>query len=128
MFFLYIIEQQLKINLKNKIKKVFEFGGGYGCMARIFSKINKNIKYICFDTYYVNLLQYYYLSHNNLNVGFSNHKNYFLTSQLKKNINFKSDLFIANWSLSETPINYRKKFNNIIQNSQIYIYLFSTKV
>ena len=54
-----------------KIKKVFEFGGVcYGCMARIFSKINRNIKYICFDTFCVNLLQFYYLKHNNLNVGF----------------------------------------------------------
>jgi 16S rRNA G1207 methylase RsmC len=52
----------LKIDLKKDIKKVFEFGGGYGCMARIFSKINKNVKYTCFDTHYVNLLQYYYLN------------------------------------------------------------------
>ena len=126
-FFLFLIEQQLKIDLKNKIKRVFEFGGGYGCMARIFSKINKKIKYVCFDTYYVNLLQYYYLSHNNLNVGFSRHRNYFLMSQLKKNINFKNDLFIANWSLSETPINYRKKFNNIIQNSRYIFISFQQK-
>ena len=125
-FFLFLIEEKLKINLK-KIEKIFEFGGGYGCMARIFSKINQNIKYICFDTYYVNLLQYYYLSHNNLNVGFSKHKNYFLTSQLKKNINSKNDLFIANWSLSETPINYRKKFNNIIQNSHYIFISFQQK-
>ena len=40
---------------------VFEFGGGYGNMAYSFCKINKNIKYIIFDTYEVNLLQYYYL-------------------------------------------------------------------
>ena len=40
-------------------------------MARIFSKLKKKVKYICYDTEYVNLLQYYYLKHNNLNVGFS---------------------------------------------------------
>ena len=40
-------------------------------MARIFSKINKKIRFTCFDTIFVNLLQYYYLKHNNLNVGFS---------------------------------------------------------
>ena len=40
-------------------------------MARIFSKINQKIKYICFDTYCVNLIQFYYLKYNNLNVGFS---------------------------------------------------------
>ena len=33
-----------------------------------FSKINQKIKYICFDTYCVNLIQFYYLKYNNLNV------------------------------------------------------------
>jgi len=68
-FHLSILKNEFNVKLK-KINKIFEFGGGYGCMARIFSKINKNINYLCFDTYYVNLLQYYYLKHNNLNVGF----------------------------------------------------------
>ena len=76
-------------------------------MARIFSKINKKLRYTCFDTSYVNLLQYYYLKHNNLNVGFSKNKIYLTSTvgMLEKNI----DLFIANWSLSETPISFRKK-------------------
>ena len=46
-------------------------------MARIFSKINKDIKYTCFDTYCVNLLQFYYLKYNNLDVGFSKKKIFF---------------------------------------------------
>ena len=36
-----------------------------------FQKLIKILRYTCFDTSYVNLLQYYYLKHNNLNVGFS---------------------------------------------------------
>ena len=68
-YHLNILSSEFNINLK-KINKVFEFGGGYGCMARIFSKINKKISYTCFDTSYINLLQYYYLRQNNLNVGF----------------------------------------------------------
>ncbi len=72
-FHLYILKNEFKIKLKD-INKIFEFGGGYGCMARVFSKINKNINYLCFDTYYVNLLQYYFLKHNNLNVGFKKKK------------------------------------------------------
>ena len=69
-YHLKILAKELGINLK-KIKKVFEFGSGYGCMARIFSKINKKVSFTCFDTSYVNLLQFYYLKQNNLNVGFS---------------------------------------------------------
>ena len=35
-YHLYVLEKELNIYIKKKIKSVFEFGGGYGCMARIF--------------------------------------------------------------------------------------------
>ena len=95
-------------------------------MARIFSKINNNIKYICYDTYYVNLLQYYYLKHNNLNVGFKKKNKFYLTSNINKNIK-DCDLFIANWSLSETPINFRRKFIKIISSSKYILICFQEK-
>ena len=95
-------------------------------MARIFSRINKNIKYTCFDTVYVNLLQYYYLSHNNLDVGFLKNRQFFLNSKLK-NIKEKNDLFIANWSLSETPIQFRNKFYLKIANSKYIFICFQEK-
>ena len=81
-------------------------------MARIFSKINKNINYTIFDTKLVNFLQYYYLKLNKLNVGYDFKKNYILVDKFKKSKNKKSisnSLFIANWSLSETPISFRAK-------------------
>ena len=113
-----------------EIKNVFEFGGGYGCMARIFSKLSPNIKYTCFDTQYVNLLQYYYLKHNNLDVGFSNTNNFLLTSNLKKIKHFSYNskyLFIANWSLSETPIMFRANFDSLVKNSAIILISFQEK-
>lgn len=125
-YHLYLLEKNLKINLKKDIKKVFEFGGGYGCMARIFSKINRNIEYTCFDTSCLNLLQYYYLSHNNLNVGFSKNNKIFLSSRIKKKgENF--DLFIANWSISETPIHFRKKIMGKLINSKYILISFQEK-
>ncbi len=128
-YHLSILLSEFNIDL-NKIKKVFEFGGGYGCMARIFSKIQPNIKYTCFDTHYVNLLQYYYLKHNNLNVGFSNRNNFSLTSNLQKIKDYSNNtihLFIANWSLSETPIKFRANFNSIIKKSEIILISFQEK-
>jgi len=128
-YHLSILLNEFNIDL-NKIKKVFEFGGGYGCMARIFSKIKPDIKYTCFDTHYVNLLQYYYLKHNDLNVGFSNRNNISLTSNLLKIKGFSNNtmyLFIANWSLSETPIKFRANFNSIIKNSEIILISFQEK-
>ena len=129
-YHLNILSRELNINLTD-IKKVFEFGGGYGCMARIFSKLNKKIKYTCFDTHNVNLLQFYYLKHNNLDVGFSKKNNFFLNSNLKKvkethESKLKS-LFIANWSLSETPNKFRKNFISIIKKNEFILICFQEK-
>ena len=123
-YHLSILDSEFNINLK-KIINVFEFGGGYGCMARIFSKINGKISFTCFDTSFVNLLQYYYLKQNNLNVGFSKKNKFYLISNTKKmNISSSNSLFIANWSLSETPINFRKKFFKLIKNSKLILISF----
>ena len=86
-YHLSLLSNELDIDLTS-IKSVFEFGAGYGCMAQIFSKINQKINYVCFDTHYVNLLQYYYLKHSNLDVGFSNKNNYNLISNLHKLKNY----------------------------------------
>ena len=122
-YHLSLLNKYLKINLK-EIKYVFEFGGGYGCMARIFSKINQNMKYIVFDTFLVNLIQFYYLRQNNLDVGFNNKHNFVLTNKIDslKKLEIKKSLFIANWSLSETPISFRKKIEvKLIQHDYIII-------
>ena len=123
-YHLNVLSRELNINLTD-IKKVFEFGGGYGCMARIFSKLNKKIKYTCFDTHNVNLLQFYYLKHNNLDVGFSKKNDFFLNSNLKKvNKTYETklkSLFIANWSLSETPKKFRKNFISIIKKNEFIL-------
>ena len=125
-YHLKVLEDELKIDLKKDIKVIFEFGAGYGLMARIFSKINKRIKYICFDTNCVNLLQYYYLSHNKLDVGFTNDYKFFLTSKINS-IQNKYDLFIANWSFSEIPLNFRKRFISIINRSKFLFISFQEK-
>jgi hypothetical protein len=88
-------------------------------MASTFSQINPNSKYTIFDTYEVNLLQYYYLKRLNLKVNFNslnkNSKNINLINSIKilkkkiSNIKKNNNLLIANWSLSETPLNFRKK-------------------
>jgi hypothetical protein len=97
----------------NKIKTVLEFGGGYGNMARLFYKINKNINYQIFDTFHVNLLQYYYLRMLKIPSTFNKtkNKNISLNYDISKCSSFNQadkKLFIANWSLSESPIKLRK--------------------
>ena len=110
MFIIFInLQQKPVLTIKKNIRNIFEFGSGYGCMPRIFSKINRNIKYTSFDTAYVNLLQYYYLKHNNLDAGFQKKNQFYLTSNLSGKIK-SNDLFIANWSLSETQFFLEKNF------------------
>ena len=111
---------------KNKIKNyrfIFEFGGGYGNMATTFLKINPKLKYLIFDTPEINLLQYYYIKKNNIDVGIGyknkNKKIVLVNSfrDLKKIINENQDLkklFIANWSLSEAPLKLRKNIDILL--------------
>ena len=112
-------EDYCKINLK-KFSHVVEFGGGYGNMASMFHKINPKIKYTIFDTYEVNLLQFYYLNRLNLKINFNkvnkkdNSINLIssinkLKTIISKITNNKKTLFIANWSISETPMEFRKQ-------------------
>ena len=116
-YHLSCLEKNLNIKLNN-IENVFEFGGGYGCMAKIFSQINQQINYKIFDTNLVNCLQYYYLKQNDLDVGFD--KNRFQLINDLRNFdfdkNFKDSLFIANWSLSEVPLSLRNKISMLIEN------------
>jgi hypothetical protein len=110
-----------KITKKNikEFDVILEFGGGYGNMAQVFQKVNKNAKFIIFDLLEVNLLQYYYLRKNGFKVSINidDGSNIILVNSLfvlKKILSkyafVKNSLLIANWSISETPIRFRKKF------------------
>ena len=123
-----------KFNL-DKYDTIVEFGGGYGNMAATFKKINKKSKYIIFDTPEVNLLQFYYLKRNNINVSINFKKNtsVILTSSINelnkliKESKNKKKLFIANWSLSETPLIFRKKFEFIFKKFDFQLISFQNK-
>jgi hypothetical protein len=121
------------INIKT-IRKVIEIGGGYGCMARIFFKICQKIKYIIFDTFEVNLLQYYYLKINKLKVGIENKKSkvnlIYSINKFNNCFNYRNKsktLLIANWSLSEMPLKLRNKIFKLIFKIPYIIISFQDK-
>lgn len=112
------------INLSN-IKYILEIGGGYGCMAQIFKKINKNCTYLIFDTMEVNFLQYYYLQMNKISVVINKiqpgnvcliNKETILEQFNNINRRNKSSLLIGNWSISEMPIKLRNSILNRTSN------------
>jgi hypothetical protein len=131
----YLIQKFLRntvqINL-NKLQTIIELGGGYGCMAQIFCKLNKKINYNIYDMYEVNLLQYYYLMMNNLKTNLSIEKlGINLISKIRDLNKIKTerdvDLFIANWSLSEFPLKFREKFIPTIKSAKYSIICFQEK-
>ena len=112
-----------------KIERVVEIGGGYGCMADIFSKFQKKINYTIYDMFEVNLLQYYYLKMNNHNPSINKiNGNLNLInkiSDLNKFVRSKKNyIFIANWSISEFPLKFRHQFISAIKNSRYSIISF----
>ncbi len=133
-YHLYRFNEFYKKDLKT-FDLVFEFGGGYGNMARIFKKINPNCIYIIFDTKPVNLIQWYYLSLIKIDSSLSikSKSNIFLINEihdlkvLLKKYNFKNSLFIANLSLSEVPISFRKKILNFTKNFNSRLISFQKK-
>lgn len=118
-------EYKTKQNINN-FDFIFEFGGGYGSMCRLFQNLNYNKKYLIYDLHPFSALQKYYLKSININVldiesflesesgilCISNIDN--LRSILEKT-NLENSLFIATWSFSETPLNFREQFLPLIK-------------
>lgn len=118
---LYHISSYLKTTSKDLInsKTIIEWGGGYGCLARIIKKINEDCTYIILDLPELNALQYVYLSSifgkNHVNfidceINFQKNKINLLSSDylIKSNIKLQADAFISNWALTESGIDYQR--------------------
>ncbi len=101
---------------------VFEFGGGYGGMCRLIHNLGFKGKYLIFDFPRFSALQRYYLRSTGLDVTAA-------SATARTGIVCLSDLaelepmlsgagrnalFIATWSLSETPMAFRARIVSII--------------
>jgi putative sugar O-methyltransferase len=93
------------------IQRITEFGGGYGSMCRVFRRFEYFGKYVIFDFPHFSEIQKFYLS----NI-FSNNRELYDKSMFYSDVaqypNFVQGqgdkaLFLATWSLSETPSSVR---------------------
>lgn len=119
-----------QINLEN-IDTIFEFGGGYGSIARLCYRLGFKGTYIIFDLPEFSALQKYFLSASGLSVKIQytrtkNSKNTVVLlsqiTQLKEQLrNITPDIFIATWSLSESPLSLRKVIISLIKNIKYYL-------
>lgn len=125
LYHLLFFSKKSKFSFTKKLE-VFEFGGGYGNMAKIIRRISPRSTYSGIDIPQFTTLQYIYLSSifNESDVNLVDRSQIILRGKInlltyKENqLNLfnkrKIDLFIATWSLSEAPIrvqNYFKKNN-----------------
>ena len=120
-----------------KLDVIFEFGGGYGSLCRLFYKLGFQGKYIIYDLPEFSLLQEYFLKSLNmdLNVTKENTSDYHKTvtlisdtSELAQHLPKKSlDMLIATWSLSESPISLRQNILKSVGNPNNYLIAYQEK-
>ncbi len=112
---------------------VFEFGGGYGSMCRLFYNLGFHGRYIIFDLPSLSALQRYYLR----TIGFRvKSTTEFVKSEdgivcvsdiqqlislLPDHIKASNALFLATWSISESPIRIRELILPRISDFQSFL-------
>ncbi len=106
----------------SELNCVFEFGGGYGSMCRLFHNLGFHGSYVIFDMPPFSLLQEYYLSTigvttRDLDAFASNPTGTCCVSHLNalgaaidasQSADRSRNLFLATWSLSECPLALRE--------------------
>lgn len=101
-----------KVNLKS-IKNITEWGGGYGCLAKVIKKINQNdLTYTIIDLPIFSCIQWAYLStvfgRDKVNLikdkkdKIVKGKINILPISLLKGKKIRTEIFISNWALSES--------------------------
>lgn len=119
----YHLAKFMNITKQNVLKydTIFEFGGGYGSMARLFHNIGFDGKYIIYDLPQFLILQQKYLK----NIKKDNNVVYISDIDNIPNLKGRT-LFIGTWSLSEAPIQLRNDiFTKINADSYLISYLKS---
>jgi hypothetical protein len=103
---------------------ILEFGGGYGCLCKLLFQSGFKGTYVIFDLPLFSALQIYYLTKLGYSVTNSITKKadiYCLSSVkdvaslIKKQPNAQKSMFIATWSLSESPLAIRNKFTPLLK-------------
>jgi hypothetical protein len=96
------------------LNSILEFGGGYGSFCRLLYRLGFQGKYIGYDFPVFVKLQKMYLE----KVGILSNK-ISLISELKEKV--EVDLFIALWSLNETPRAFRDNFLEKVSFKEILL-------
>jgi hypothetical protein len=130
-------EEKTGVCLKS-IDFIFEFGGGYGSMCRLFYNLGFRGKYVIYDLPPFSALQTYFL--RSIGVPVISLTEFFSansgvvcltkTNQLKLAISRSKqlkNLFIATWSMSEVPLVLREVILSLVASFQAYLFAYQEK-
>lgn len=98
---------------------IFEYGGGYGGMCLLIHNLGFKGKYLIYDFSILSALQNFFLKMNGIE---KNDLCIDKINKVKKMIPKKGKkLFIATWSLSESPLQIRKITYSLIKNFDAFL-------
>jgi len=112
----------------DQIDFICEFGGGYGCMCKLFHNLGFNGKYVIYDFPHFSALQEYFLKTVGITVhafdNFRSEKNGVtcvsdidaLKDILSTSGGYSNSLFIAMWSISETPLHIKNSILPLVSH------------
>lgn len=99
--------------------RIFEFGAGYGSLCRVIHRLGFRGEYTLFDFPEMCALQRYFLSQIG---GTRQAQLKFLSDeQALAKYSAKGALFIATWSLSETPLRLREAVNPLLMHADAFL-------
>ncbi len=135
-FHLLQLHNATRLNF-DQLKLVIEFGGGYGSMCRLFRQLGFKGAYVIYDLPEFSYLQEFYLQglglpvarliDQDLKAGY----NYLVTDTARlKQVSPKpgsSSLFVATFSLSESPDQLRQDILSLMQDCHYYLFAYQSK-
>lgn len=122
LYHLFYLYKSLNLDF-SQFSKVVEFGGGYGGFSRLIVRIFENLnELVIVDLPLMHVIQKFYLK-NTLNENLFKQKISFRNSQESITGNHKS-LFIATWSISETPLEFRESYLENISDYGGFLFSF----
>ena len=117
----------------DQMDRVMEFGGGYGSMCRLFHNLGFRGRYVIFDLPHFSALQQFFLKsigievHSIDTLGSANdgvicvsdleHLRLLHPSEVEEH----NSMFIATWSISETPIKFRQSILPLITSFSAFL-------
>lgn len=105
---------------------IVEFGGGYGCMRRVMAGLGFSGRYIIYDFPCFIALQRFYTAMS----GGGETEGVTSPAELRQALASKQGakgLFVAAWSISETPVDFRAQYLPMVDQLSAYLVVYADR-